>query len=385
MRLVIVIDRKEQLIIRGLSNMNSERYDCKDFLYYLYHIDNFITKDDYVLLAIREKIMIANMQRHILKAGIRTEQIIFISEWDKIIADDMKTVERYLYDKRSYDGIMIGMSHLENGIMLDRMNGNFAKIGIPSIDIYYICRIVQLLVKENRLRGLKQIIFELPYYMFNWDISRSTKIIERFPIAYYFGDYHHFGENKDEKIKLDHMLILNSVMKKKMIKEKDYATKCYVDVSDGWKKYNELSVNNTIFSNIKTSVLEWEEQRKLCEKEYHIWTKMHGNTIEENKSEWKKMIMMLSKKYPNIKIYVAVFPQNPYFVKCHKDEIRRMRAVFYKFVNCENKVKIIDHFGYYLPFWCFRDECHLNELGACVYSRILNKELLQIDQKEIAT
>lgn len=374
MRLVTVIDRKEPRIIRGLTKMDSERYDCKDFLYKLYHIDNFITKDDYVLLAIREKRMIDNVQRHILKAGIRMEQIILISEWDSIITDEMKIVEKYLFDRHCYDGIMIGMSHLENGIMLDQMKGSFVKIGIPSIDIFYICRIIQLLINANKLSGLRQIIFELPYYMFNWDISRSTKMIERFQIAYYFGDYHHFGENDDEKIQLEHMLILNDAMKEKMIREKDYVAKCFVNTSD---KHNELSLFNIICRSVRTGILELEDQRKLCEKEYHIWSKMHWDTVEENRIKWRKMIMLLTKVYPDIKIYVAVFPHNPYFIKCHKNDIKRMRAMFYKSVQCGGKVTIIDHFNYYLPFWCFRDECHLNELGSHIYSRALNRNLLQ--------
>ena len=332
------------------------------------------TDDDYILLAFREKALLFFCEESLLKAGVLRKQIIYISEWDGIRVDEMKVVETYLYNACHYDRILIGMSHLKDGIRINQMRGNNHKIGIPSIDIYYISKIVQLIVNKHRLDGCRRVVFELPYYIFNWDLSRSKKMAERFHIAYYFGEYHHLGESDGGQMWLRHMLLLNSIMKRQMIQNGDLEKAHFSLMTDRQIRQNKMNKGENVFKCLSTGIKSVPIQRKLCKKEYKVWSKMYLDTIAENRTEWNQMIRFLTKAYPDIEISVVVFPHNPYFIKCHTDEIRKMRSVFYKYVKCNEKIKVYDLFNYHLPCWCFKDECHLNELGAYIFTNVLNKK-----------
>lgn len=373
MRLIVVTNKKETNIQDHIFEEHYERHDWKDFLGRLNRREYFITEKDFVLCAFRDKALLDHLEKRITKVGVSAKQIVNISEWDGIEIDEMKRIEKCIYSTGHCDGILIGMSHLKDGIVLNRMQGTYIMIGIPSIDIFYINKIVRLMIDHNRLDGVKQIIFEFPYYMFNWDISRSVKMVERFHIAYYFGDYHHFGEDPHSQAQLSHMLLYNNVMKRKMLQ-----------IGKGLERYSKVDRHReqsrsdfikSMSQSVLSSVCEMSEQRNLCKKEYAIWSKLHWDTIKENQNEWNDMIEMLTKEHPSLKIGIAIFPHHPYFRTCHHDEIVRMRSIFYGSIECGKKIKMIDLFDHHLPFWCFSDECHLNEFGAYMFSKVFDTTL----------
>lgn len=373
MRLIVVTNKKETSIQDSLFEEHYERRDWKDFLCRLERREYFITEKDFVLFAFRDKVLLDYLEKRITKAGVSTKQIINISEWDGIEINEMKRIENCIYGRDHCDGIWIGMSHLKDGVMLNRVQGTYVKIGIPSIDIFYINKIVRLLIDQNRLDGVKQLIFEFPYYMFNWDISRSAKMVERFHLAYYFGDYHHFGEDPQSETQLRHMLIYNDVMKGKMLQIGKGLER--YPKTDRYKEQSRSDFIKSMFRCVSSSVCEMSEQRNRCQKEYQVWFKLHWDTIKENQVEWNSMIEILTKEHPSLKIGVTIFPHHPYFRKCHHDEIVRMRSIFYGSVKCKKKIRMIDLFEYHLPFWCFSDECHLNELGAYMFSKVFDAKL----------
>lgn len=348
--------------------------------------EKFLVKADYILLALQEDSLIALVTQRMKHLMVPDEKILIYKYYENNIYDkSLIDVDYYLHSAEQYEGIIIGMSHTKNGIRTECFENKLLKLGVPSIDLYYMKKLIEILAATKRLSHCSYIIIEFPYYFFNWDISKADrKGYERYSLMHYFDEYHHFTDTEALREYVHKMQIMNTIMKEKLL------TYCSLDEGDclaAQRDKTSESHHCIMFNIIKAfyhcMILESKERRswkrQACEREYGIWQNVHGKTINENKKIWEDIVNLIKKETTSAKIFIAVFPHNPYFISCHSYFVRRMRHIFYKIIEENGGVTVIDHFTYFKgrPFY-FLDECHLNDFGAYIYSTYLRRELKKL-------
>lgn len=96
--------------------------------------------------------------------------------------------------ENQYNAIFMGMSHSQCSIDVENLPLKFLMLSRPSMDLFCHLRYLQ---KFNDLGGetrkIKQIVLEVPYYIFNYDLSQFGDFV--YTKLNYFreiGDYHNF-------------------------------------------------------------------------------------------------------------------------------------------------------------------------------------------------
>lgn len=293
-------------------------------------------------------------------------------------------VEKYYrcYKNVRWKNFIFGMSHSYGGIIEELWSDNTFKFSAPSMDLYYHYLVLKELDENNELDNIKKIIFDLPYYIFNLDVSKCNNIFKkRINYFYYYKDYHHYNETVEGK-----EIIYNFEKLSELTGNKFYANH---DISDSELSNNIIS--RSVFSikyrlakiytrlRFKVKHLEqdlWTEERieNVKDMRPHIWYKKYNETQKENLLIWEKIKKILE-KYKNIKWYVCVFPFSPYFIQANCHIIEENKKAFYEMINVEEE-QILDYMTYYhnKPEY-FTDECHLNQLGAYKFTKKLEKVL----------
>ena len=278
--------------------------------------------------------------------------------------------------REHYDTFLFGMSHSFGGCLEPLLKGNTYKFSAPSMDLYYHYKVLNDVCICYDMSKVKKILFELPYYAFNYDISMcKNTFLQRMNYYYYFGDYHHFGENDDEKQQVVLFETMNDICDTPVYASR-LTEECIVkSKSLIYRVPQKLFRKIKLATMTKTSHVWTEEERHILEQLHpHVWYRQHDKTIEENRRIWES-IKKLLEQYDNLDWKVIVFPFNPIFIKKNKDAIATMKMQFMKELNIP-KNKVIDCFEYYMEHEeLFEDECHLNLRGAYDFSKIIRNVL----------
>lgn len=99
----------------------------------------------------------------------------------------------------SYDGLIMGLSHAEVGILADRLQGNYANLAVSSQDIYYNYKTLEYCIDKywEKIKNLKHIIIDMyDYEYFNFDTSLAKNIYRYFLWGGYNLDGHNMTRNK---------------------------------------------------------------------------------------------------------------------------------------------------------------------------------------------
>lgn len=254
-----------------------------------------------------------------------------------------------------YNALILGMSHSQCAISADGLSElsggeyNYFKESAPSLDLFLHKKFFEKLVNEQAeaVRNLKRVIIEIPYYIFNYDLSLFGDFA--FTKLNYFelvGDYHHLPEKVEAKSKIDTF--------------RQYWNVC------------------------EKAIYEQPQPRKLpgylvpLKRIYHIykairnkdkvWDKQYEKTIQENKRLWNELLMLLNQSCPNAEIIVLVMPFNPAFRNSHKVQVAQSKKAFYSCLGDLGKIRLIDEFDYIRKPSLFQDHCHLNEHGGRIYT-----------------
>ncbi len=370
---------------KRIRNKLKEEIDVREYHYVQVLKGDWIQEQDhaeqldYVLLTMENDSVIKAVTRKIKDGGIPEEKILVYKYYEQNACDNsFMEIDKFLHSNDTYDGLIIGMSHSICGIKAEVFDNRLFKMGVASIDLYYMKKLIEMLIETKKLVHCSYVILELPYYMFNWDISRSSKAYDRFSLLHYFNDYHHFGEDNAEQLYIHKMRTIDTFMKERLLtyndKERrtDYGnTKVYNDAKWG-----------VIKSFCQCIILESKEQWRLkrhgCEQKYKIWERKHKKTIYENKMIWDDIVSLIKNEALTADIFLTVFPQNPYFIKCNRDSVQNMKRIFYTMIGEDERITVIDHVHRMGVEFNFMDECHMNDFGAYIYSNMLRKELKRL-------
>lgn len=270
----------------------------------------------------------------------------------------------------SYHAFLLGMSHSHSGFIEQIAKKNIYKFSVPSMDLYYQMKLLEDLTLKYDLSKVDTVIFEFPYYIFNYDISMTKDtFLRRMNYYYYFEDYHHYSEKEDQSRQIEMFETLNRILIPSLYsraqEEKAAARKENILYRNLKKQYYRLR-----YAFTKKKEHQWaeSEMEQVAGLQPHVWCKEHIQTIEENVKIWRTIRKRLA-EYPNLKIKVIVFPFCPFFIESHKKEIAAMKMIFYKNIQIPRE-DILDCFEFFLdkPEY-FTDECHLNEKGKYEFTK----------------
>lgn len=284
--------------------------------------------------------------------------------------------------KHSYDGIILGISHAEVGILADRLDGNYANLAVSSQDIYYNYRTLEYCIDKywEKIKDLKHIIIDMyDYEYFNYDTSLTKNIYRYFSWGGFTLDEHNMTHNKIYKSSLEEVRkqLLNSKYKGidlskiglwKSLFPDTYYMNGYVDYRCAYGIEKRMKI---ITDRL---VEEYEVTSSTVLNEYL-------DTISENVSVMNDMLALIYSRWPDIKVDIVLLPiykgiidkREAYYINWRQqfmEVIERLGNIYpFRFTSyLEDEMNTVKEYYY--------DNDHLNYFGAYVFTQKL-KQLLE--------
>ncbi len=257
--------------------------------------------------------------------------------------------------------LIFGMSHAQRSIDSFALGKHTYNLASGSMDLYYFLRLLQRMHGTGVLRRVRNVLFDIPYYYFNYDLSKCKYTFrQRTKMYRQINDYHNFVENDDEQYWILNHDILERIHKREF--------KEYIPVKI---RYLRSEYKKSIVIRSANEGKKWSEEELLEIRNNisHVWSIYYDDTIEENISLWNQFKQII-KTYPQIRMRVIVMPFMKEFRISHMAEIEKMKSVFYN--NIGSEVEVIDYFNLLENNEFFVDHCHMNDYG----SRMFMKRLL---------
>ena len=250
------------------------------------------------------------------------------------------------------------------GIHAGLLRGRYYNFATNSMDLFYQLLLIRRLAQRGILDHTRKCIFEMPYYYFNYDISKTRNTFKiRTTNFLELGDYHHYGETYEGRLWLKQFEQMVEISRKHnvFVKGKHFIlTKL---------RLAKVYIEKKKFRSWKES--EIREQLNVD----HVWTNIREETIDENRHIWDEITSIC--KGDGVRITVLVMPFMPSFRMQNNVDIERMRENFYTSLEGfgMSNIEIIDWFDKVEDDKYFKDNCHLNNAGAFRCSIELRGEL----------
>ena len=300
-----------------------------------------------------------------------TEAIIIVADKEQLQLFEKKQIlrtniiEYYLFKDLSCEGLLpdnvgedvdtliFGMSHSQCGI--ETINGNILKLSKPSMDLFLQNNIVNLLYSRTSHRQIKRVFLELPYYIFNYDLSMFKPFVfTKFNYFVEVGKFHHLADKDDLDV---------------YIRQYELFTNMFHRIETP-----NVRKINILFKAFKYFKYKAKVTYDVITNNDAVWNRLFIQAISENKKYFLDFISQVKSFYPDAEISIIVMPFNPLFRLTHYKRIQRMRNIFYDIVSLAN-VKVMDDFALYNNLFLFDDHCHLSKRGAKKYTKyFLNKD-----------
>lgn len=376
-----------KVIIYGLGNgrLEAERTiasDCEIIAYTdgVSRIDTFNGKEyipleclyqiefDCIIISIKSKIGRKKAKDDLIrKYAIASHKIIVFYDYEYYLTKVDKVMNGK--DNASIQGIILGMSTAEYGILASKLNLKFCNLAVSSQDIFYNYKTFEYVVKKYKKKlDLKYILIDMyDYSWFNYDLSMSKSI------APYICEWHglryqthnlsrniNFSEDEKEKIK-------------------HFSEHQQRDID-----FEYLAFSNYYGDPCPDIRAKCIEQREYTEQDIHprlIDPIRRKDTIEENKMLMDQLLIEIRRKYPLVKIALLLLPRyvtmNRILDKYHVI----WREDFFDMIKHYSDQYDVEFYNYqdYTPIsenpYFFYDLEHLNYTGATAFSSILTQKI----------
>lgn len=291
-------------------------------------------------------------QELLKKAGISDAQIINCSAFGNLTFRN--PIDGF---SDQYNAILMGMSHSECGINERLLQGySYYKESAPSLDLFLHLKFLQTLCKKHTkvMNGIRRYLFEFPYYVFNYDLSRFGKFaLSKLNYFDCVGDYHHLSEQASFVETLRKYELYKAIM------------------HDGvFAPVETVRINDSVIKQIYHSTRNAVD---IIRNNDTVWKDIFIDTVNENKGYWNEIVGLIRTYSPSADIVVLVMPFNPLFRVSQKEKIKKQRLIFYK--NVENDCIIIDDFQRKMHYSWYDDHCHISKRKADKYTLLLNDRL----------
>jgi len=390
MKVVIVGFKEDSLIIESQLKKEHEILgycDCfydrgnKDVKLFSFEEINKI-QCDCIILAIRDLKLCSNVKDILIFEKKIDFQKIF--EFYKMYQASipMMRVDKVMRNPNypNYEGMILGISHSEVGIITKYLSKSFCNLAVSSQDLYYNLKTLEYCISNyyDKIKNLQYVIIDMfDYTYFNYDVSLSNTAAGYWSWGGYNLDSHNFNQNKNFNFSFDQIIDYFRNIRLGGITEKEV---------DAWEDLfsNIFSYNNyKDFTNIdgienRLQIVS-DEQIKSFNTEVSIVRNKYSYTINENIKIFDKLINTLRNLNPSIKIYTLLMPKyleienieslnienwKKYFEDTIMSFIKLYNIEYYDLKNCTG---ISAHKMYY------QDAAHLNYLGAINFTNYLNK------------
>lgn len=349
----IVLGISSQYKIEGYIEFGE--YWNKDFFDYkrvFRYTDSEISDFDVYVIAYRDSGNIDKAYKELINHNIQEEKIIVYNDFVGTIKVD--TLSRYDSERNLYTNIVFGMSHAKSNIALQEFLPDTYSFAAPSMDIFCHYKIASILEETNldQLKHVKNIFIELPYYAFNYDLSRfQSFILSKMIYFHRYGDFHNYhDEKKIAQYNTYYKVFIN-----------EYHSQTYVADENTYGLREKNSPRLMI-----QRIVDLYRVVKLHDK---VWEKEFRTTIDENIELFDKMIKIFHKHNPSVNIIVIITPFNPLFIKTHRSVIEKQKKVFYSSIERIEKIKIVDMFEDKNKISLFLDHCHMNKVGSIKWTK----------------
>ena len=336
--------------------------------------------DVVVCLAFNNNLLSISVKEWLMvEYGINDNNIIDYKLINRYLFPKMK-VDRLYYSKENYQGLIMGLSHANVGILPEMLPVSFANIAVSAQDIFSNYKSLEYLVEKypERIIDLKYVIYDVfDYTYFNYDCSMSNNALQYYFEWGGFLDSHNFDKNKNYSNNFKYYLNQHESSFSEMINNgviefvNSYVLKNeYMDrvglieegfVGNRWRVVSDVEID------------EYDGDNSLV-------NNCFIDTINENDSYFEKTLDLLLKINPDMKICLMILPHLP--IACYKiegkyktwkelfyDRIetleKKYRFRFYDYKNCS---KISNRVYFY--------DCeHLNYFGARRFTGLINNEI----------
>lgn len=284
----------------------------------------------------------------------------------------------------SYEGMILGISHSEVGIITKYLSKSFCNLSVSSQDLYYNLKTLEYCISNyyDKIRNLKYVIIDMfDYFYFNYDVSLTKNAVPYWSWGGYHLDAHNFVSNKI--FNQSFQQVMDNLKSERL----DGITEKAFDV---WNNLftNIYSYNNymdfTNFEDIEKRLQIVKDQDiESYNTEISLVRNRYPKTIDENMETFDKLMKTLKNFNPKLKIYALLIPKyseienrgssNMEAWKKHfEDTLMSFKKCYdFKFYDLKGCTNISSHKMYY------QDPTHLNYLGAINFTKYLDR-LLQL-------
>lgn len=277
------------------------------------------------------------------------------------------------------DGIILGISHAEVGIIPELLPGSFVNLAVSSQDLYYNLKTLEHCIEQypEKIKHIKHLIIDLfDYTYFNYDVSRSKTFFTYIRYEGFNKDPHNYCVNKNFNVDYDSFLkYILSQNYEGITKEK---LELWFDIfEDVHEKNNYKDYTVSDFINNRNNIVT-EKDVESYKADTSIVINRYEDTIEENIEIFYQILETAKKINPSINITCLLLPR---YIKAQaKADVlyAPWKQEFYRIIDSAKEkydFNFIDLKDIELASQssCFHDVSHLNYAGAIVFSNYLSK------------
>lgn len=283
--------------------------------------------------------------------------------------------------EKKYEGLILGISHAQCGILSNQMKKKFANLAVSSQDIFYNWKTLEYCLEKYRdkVKDLKYIVFDMyDYNYFNFDISRSRQAISYYKDGGFCGDAHNFAKNNfyNNNTFENTIMYLQSMKYEGILEAQVELWEKLFENVHTYNNYDEFVTNRELSKRVHMIP-------KDCNDDYgtesSIMQRIFENTIQENINSFYHILELAYEWNPKMEIYVLLMPR---YVQAEKQE--RELAIYpkwkeqfysvicqaqerYQFTFLDWKEHEISYCSNY-----YEDVSHFNYFGAMKFTEILN-------------
>ena len=316
---------------------------------------------DYIVLCISDKQKSQRVLNYLTNQGIDPLRIV-PTWWLKPAESGFQsTYDDFFKSPMEFDGAVFGMSYSRRSLKTGLLNGSWFKFSLNGMDLRGDELYIRNLKDTEKFKKIKRVILDIPYFIFNWDISSSHQMPYRMAIYDQFNEWGHYLESNSSDTIVQYRVL-------KSLIEKKFET-CRSSLSND-------------FGSLRV-VPETELKTELSKS---VWQKIHEKTIQENIEYFVKICQYF--KELGIEFYVIVFPYAPDFITNNKKTIARMRKIFYQGIKEGKKIidiKVIDFLrktNVNVRNRYFYNATHINEYGSVRITEAINRAINGIQRKK---
>ncbi|SCY05402.1 hypothetical protein SAMN02910292_00723 [Lachnospiraceae bacterium XBB2008] len=275
---------------------------------------NAIGPEDIVIIAINDSDTVKLIKTVLDDHGVPAGCVIDFYKFFYAMIPFMRA-DRVMNDPGfpGYEGVILGLSHAEFGILADNLSVPMANLSVSSQDLYYNLQTFKYVMNKysDRFSALNYLILDMyNYNYFNYDLSLS-KIVA--PYWYYGGGYniddHNYPDNKNFEYTLEN--IRDAIDKKLLSGITDdhiYLWTEFFDMECNHESRHEYYVNYPGIHK-RSQMINEDIIRDFNYTPSNV-VKRFESTIEENVRIFDEMLSYAREVNPDVKIYVLLMPVN---------------------------------------------------------------------------